>query len=303
MKHLVILNTQAHSGMAGENVDVIHKAFEGLDCEFYTTRAPRDATNFIRNFLKNNNKETVRVYACGGDGSVFECANGIIGFPNAELAIYPIGTGNDFSKYYGGVEKFLDLKALQTLPSKPIDLTKIEGGDLEEPIYSINVINFGFDAIVGAVGNKNKEKGKKDPYGKALKVAIFKGRFNKIIVKADGEQLNKKKMLLCTIAQGGYVGGKFFCAPHSKNDDGLLDVCLMRTRSLFAFLGILNPYTNGEHLDNPKYRKTLEYRQVKKVTIDAPKTIDVCVDGEMITGSHFDVEVVPNAIKFVTPKE
>ena len=303
MKHLIILNGKAGEGRAEEKNEAIRNAFKGLDHEFHTTIAPKEATSFIRKYLEDNKKEVVRVYACGGDGTVHECANGVVGFENAELAIFPIGTGNDFVKYYGGAERFLDLEKLVKAEAKPIDLTKISGGHLDEPLYSINVINFGFDAIVGAVGNKYKDQGKKDPYGKALKVAIMKGRFNKIKVAADGEALNKKSMLLCTIAQGGYVGGKFFCAPHSKNDDGLLDVCLLRTRPLLAFLGILNPYTEGKHLDTPKYRKTLEYRQSKTVTIDADKDIDVCVDGEMIIGSHFDVEVVPNAIKLVIPEE
>ena len=302
MKHLIILNGMAGSEKAGSFKEKIIEEMKGLDYELHLTTAPKEATKFIREYLKENKEETVRVYACGGDGTVFECANGIVGANNAELAIYPIGSGNDFVKCYGDKERFLNMKKLSEAESKPVDLTKISGPTLEEPLYSINVINFGFDAIVGAVGNKNKEKGLDDPYGKALKVAIFKGRFNKTVVTADGEKLNKKKLLLCTIAQGKYVGGKFCCAPKSVNDDGLLDVCLLRTRPLLAFLGIWKPYTNGEHLDNEKYRKTLEYRQVKKVEIDAPKDIDVCIDGEMIVGSHFDVEIIPQAIKLVIPE-
>lgn len=302
MKHLVILNAKAGEGQASEHLESIREAFKDVECEFHTTEAPREATKFIDSYLNEHKKDSVRVYACGGDGTVHEVVNGLIGHDNAELAIYPIGTGNDFAKYYG-IERFLDLKALQKEKATPIDLTKISGGNLDAPLYSINVINFGFDAIVGAVGNKNKEKGKKDPYGKALKVAIFKGRFNHIKVSGDGEPLNKKSMLLCTIAQGGYVGGKFYCAPHSKNDDGLLDVCLLKTRPLLSFLKILNPYTEGKHLDEPKFRKTLVYKQCKTVTIDAPKMIDVCVDGEMILGQHFDVEVVPGAVKLVVPQK
>ncbi len=303
MKHLIILNGKAGEGRAEEKNESIRKAFSNLDSEIHTTIAPKEATEFVKNYLNTHKDEKVRVYACGGDGTIFEVANGLVGFNNAELAIYPIGTGNDFVKYYGGAERFLDLEKLIKAEAKQIDLSKISGPSLDEPIYSINVINFGFDAIVGAVGNKYKDQGKKDPYGKAIKVAIMKGRFNKIKVTADGEALNKKSLLLCTIAQGRFVGGKFMCAPHSINDDGLIDVCLLRTRSLFAFLGILTPYTEGKHLDTPKHRKTLEYRQAKTITIDAPKDIDVCVDGEMIVGSHFDVEVVPGAIKLAIPEE
>ena len=303
MKNLIIFNGMAGEGSAKEKFALVEKAFEGLEYEIHLTTAPKEAISFIRNYLEANKNEKVRVYACGGDGTLHECANGVVGYDNVELAAYAIGTGNDFVKYYGGAEKFQDLKKLIEGKAQPIDLSKIEGPTLEEPLYSINVINFGFDAVVGAVGNKNKEKGKKNPYDKAIPVAIMKARFNKIIVKADGEQLNKKKMLLCTLAHGSYVGGKFKCAPESVNDDGLIDVCLLRCRSLFGFLGILGPYTDGKHLSTPKIRKTLVYKRSKEIEIEAPKAVDICVDGEMIKGSNFKVKVVPGAVKFVIPAE
>lgn len=302
MKHLVVINGHACEGKALTHLQKVEEAFENLDAEIYLTEGPRSATKFVREFLDKHQDEHVRVYSCGGDGTLHEVVDGLYGHENADLALYPIGTGNDFTKAYGGKEKFT-LEALQNGTSHPIDLSLIQGETLEFPMFSINVINFGFDAIVGAVGNKNKLKGKKDPYDKALVTAIFKGRFNKIDVEVDGEKITKKKMLLCTLAQGQYVGGKFRCAPKSDNTDGLIDVCLLHTRSLFAFLNILGPYTNGEHLDNPKYMKKIVYKRAKEIIVDGRgKDIDVCVDGEMVRGKHFKVTIIPNAIKFVIPE-
>lgn len=301
MKSLVIINGSAGEGKAKAEFDKIKSAFSGLDVEFHATTEPKDATTFVDSYLRKHSSETVRVYACGGDGTVNEVVNGLVGHKNAELAIYPIGTGNDFVKMYGGKEKFLDIASLIDASAKSVDLSKLTGGELKKPFYSINVINFGFDAIVGSVGNKYKEQGKKDPYGKALKVAILKGRFNKINVTADGEKISKKKMLLCTLAQGQYVGGKFFCAPKSDNTDGLIDVCLLHTMSLFGFLGILNPYTAGQHLDG-KFDKKLAYRRAKEIVIESDKDIDICVDGEMVKGTKFTVTSCPKAIRLVIPE-
>lgn len=302
MKHLFIVNHYSQSGSNKEEfLNTIKETFEGLDYEIYQTTGPREVIPFLKQYLLDHKKETIRVYACGGDGTVHEVVNGIVGFNNAELAIVPIGTGNDFVKYYGGPSRFLDLKKQIEAETTQIDLSRISGESLKEPWYSINVINFGFDAIVGAVGNKYKDMGKKDPYGKALKVAMLKGRFNNTTVSADGERLNKKKFLLCSLAQGNYVGGKFKAAPKSVNDDGLIDVCLLKCMC-FLHLGlIMGPYTAGKHLDKPN--RKIVYRRAKHITIDAPKEIDICVDGEMIRGKHFEVEVVPHAIKLVLPKE
>ena len=39
------------------------------------------------------------------------------------------------------------------------------------------------------------------------------------------------------------------------------------------------------------------FRQAKQIKMVAPKEFDVCVDGEMIKGNNFVVEVCPKAIK------
>ena len=307
MKHLIVINGNA--GSATEELEKkVREAFEGLDFEIYATTGPRSSIPFLKAYFKKNTKETVRVYACGGDGTVFEVVNGLVGFENAELAIYPCGTGNDFVKIYGDKEKLLDFKKLIEAEAKPIDLSKIEAEGMES-LYSVNVINFGFDAIVGAMGNYYKENGlpeeakKKglDPYEYALKHDAMKhGRFNDIVVYADGEQLNEKQMLLCTLAQGQFVGGKFHCAPKSDNTDGLIDVCVLKTMTFLGLGMIIGTYTKGKHLN--RKRRKIVYRQAKEIKMVGLKDFDVCIDGEMIKGNNFTVSVCPKAIKLAIPE-
>lgn len=322
MKHLIVFN-----GKAGQEKDVeafkkeIDSAFKGLDYEIYVTEGPKKAISFLKDYFKKNTKDVVRVYACGGDGTVHEAANALVGVKNAELAVLAVGTGNDFVKSYAkskdydeiitnkaGEGRFKDFKALIEGKTEEIDLSKLTSPSLKEPMYSINVINFGFDAIVGAMGNYYKEHGYPEkakakgmsPYDYALKNDAMKhGRFNDITVYADEERLNEKKMLLATLAQGRFVGGTFLCAPKSDNKDGLIDVCVIKTMTLIGLGLFIGPYTKGKHLNKPK--KKIVYRQAKKIRFESPNEIDVCVDGEMIKGKSFEVEVCPKAIKFVVP--
>ena len=307
MKHLIVVNGNAGSFTEAFE-EKVNKAFKGLDFEVYKTTGPRSVIPFLKEYLKKH-KEPVRVYACGGDGTVHEVVNGVVGFDNAEVAILAIGTGNDFVKIYGGKEKFQEFKPLIEGKVVPIDISEVQGDGLKEPMYSVNVINFGFDAIVGAMGNYYKENGLPEeakkkglgPYDYALKHDAMKhGRFNDIEVFADGEKLNEKQMLLATLAHGQYVGAKFRCAPKSDNTDGLIDVCVLKTMTFLGLGMIIGTYTKGKHLD--RKRRKIVYRQAKEIKMVSPKDFDVCVDGEMIKGNNFTVKVLPGAIKLVLPQ-
>ena len=304
MKHLIIVNT--HAGNGADVAALAEEAFKGLNYQIYETVDQRSAISFLKEYFRKNTDEVTRVYACGGDGTLHEVVNGLVGIKNAELALYAAGTGNDFAKIYGGKERFNDFAKLIKGKTEAIDLSKLEGDTLKEPWYSVNVINFGFDAIVGAKGNENKKKGKSNPYGfkNAIVPAILHGRFNKTTVYADGENLNGEKMLLASIAQGQFVGGEYKASPKSDNTDGLMDVIVIKTMSLMRLLiQLFGNYHDGKHLDHPKISKRLYYRKAKEVEIKAPKDIDLCVDGEMIRGKSFKVTCCPKAIKFVVPEE
>ena len=306
MKHLVVVNGSAGS-YTPEFESKISEAFKGLDYEVYKTTGPKSVIPFLKEYLKKQ-KDTVRVYACGGDGTIHEVVNAVVGANNAEVAIIATGTGNDFVKIYGGKEKFQDFGALIKGKAHPVDVSELTGDGVKEPLYSVNVINFGFDAIVGAMGNYYKEHGLPEgtkegtnPYDYALKHDAMKhGRFNDIEVFADGEKLNEKQMLLATLAQGQYVGGQFKCAPKSDNTDGLIDVCVLKTMTFLGLGMIIGTYTKGKHLDKP--RKKIVYRRAKEIKFNSPKDFDVCVDGEMIKGNNFTVRVVPGAVKLVLPE-
>ena len=306
MKHLVVVNGNAGS-YTPEFESKISEAFKGLDYEVYKTTGPKSVIPFLKEYLKKQ-KDTVRVYACGGDGTIHEVVNAVVGANNAEVAIVATGTGNDFVKIYGGKEKFQDFGALIKGKAHPVDVSELTGDGVKEPLYSVNVINFGFDAIVGAMGNYYKEHGLPEgtkegtnPYDYALKHDAMKhGRFNDIEVYADGEKLNEKQMLLATLAQGQYVGGQFKCAPKSDNTDGLIDVCVLKTMTFLGLGMIIGTYTKGKHLDKP--RKKIVYRRAKEIKFNSPKDFDVCVDGEMIKGNNYTVKVVPGAVKLVLPE-
>ena len=292
----IVNNEPGKAGNAEKIRTDIDKLPEPIDFEIYLTTAQKTAIDHVRDYCKANPDQETCFVACGGDGTINEVATGMVGAKNKHLAVLAYGSGNDFIKYYPGKD-FLSVADLVKGTAHKIDILKV-GQDH----YSINVCNFGFDSVVASTANKLSRKGNKNPYRWGIVKAIFCGRFNSIQVKADGELLNDgKRMLLCTLGNNNHVGGEFFCSPRAKNDDGLIEVCYSKTTTLVGFLGMLKVYTLGNHLDDPKISKHFIYRQSKTVDVHSDKQIELCLDGEMLPGNDFHIEILPGAISFIIP--
>ena len=300
MKHVFVINPAAGKDNSFENIrQILELKKVDVDYELYETQAPGDATAYIRNFCERY-KDPVRFYACGGDGTLNEVVNGVVGYPHASMGCYPCGSGNDFVKYYGGKKVFWDVEALLEGKEEYIDLMRVGNK------YAINATHFGFDSSVAqTMMNVRRKKliGGKNAYTTGVVVGLFKAMKNACRVSVDGELINPDgQLLLCTIANGQYVGGAFRCAPRSLDNDGLLEVCLVKPVSHLTFFKLISGYTEGTHLENPKFQKYLQYRRGKKIEIDAPEGFVYSFDGELIRQNHFTVEVVHDAIRFVVPK-
>ena len=300
MKHIFIINPAAGKDNSFENIKKILELKKvAVDYELYETQAPGDATAYIRKYCTEH-KEPVRFYACGGDGTLNEVVNGVVGFSHASMSCYPCGSGNDFVKYYGGKKVFWNLEELLEAPEEYIDLMRVGNK------YAINATHFGFDSSVAQTMMKVRRKkviGGKNAYTTGVVVGLFKAMKNACRVSVDGELLNPDgNILLCTIANGQYVGGSFRCAPRSLDNDGELEVCLVKPISVPKFISLVKVYTEGTHLNDDRFAKILEYRRGKKIEIDAPKGFIYSFDGELIHQNKFTVEVVPSAIRFAVPK-
>lgn len=305
MKHIFVINPSA--GKVDSTLEISKKVKalpDKIDHEIYITKAPGDATKFIQNWCRQHPDEPVRFYACGGDGTINEVASGVVGFPQAQMTCYPSGSGNDYIKYYGTREDFLDISRLVDGTPHPVDIMKVDGPSFGTR-YSINVCNFGFDAMVAKTMNSVKRKpfiGGSRAYTTGIVKAVFTSRRNLCHVTIDNSDFITKKFLLCTLSNGQYVGGAFRCAPQSKNDDGLIEACSFSPISLLRFVSLLPTYTKGEHINSPKCQRFMTLRQGRVVEINTHKPFDVCIDGEMLSDTRYRIENLHHAVVFVSPK-
>ena len=299
MKHIFVVNPEAGQGK-NKAMDYIRPRVEeickkyNLEYEIYPTKAQGDGLNFVKERAATG--EELRFYACGGDGTLYEVVNGAYGFDNVEVAVIPLGSGNDFVRYFGTKEDFLVLE--DNINGVPVALDLIKCGDE----IAINQCSMGMDAEVCAMQGKIKKfplvTGEGAYYIGCIYTIIkkFKNRFT--LTYDDGTTLTKDA-LFCFIGNASYYGGGFRAAPRALPDDGLLDFVLVEARVSRAKLAsLLNPYKRGEHLD----WDITTFKRGKKLVIHSDKPAAVNVDGECQYVTDASFEIIEKAMKFVVPK-
>lgn len=303
MKHIFIVNP--HAGKV-DHTSVIRQQLEALDTsiqwECYVTQARGDATTYVMQRLSTAGNEDIRFYACGGDGTLNEVLSGIMNVgqdTGAQLAAYPCGSGNDYIKYYGTAADYLDLPRL--VNGTPHDVDVMQVGDR----YSINVCNFGFDALVCKTMENVRRwplLGGKNAYTTGILRHIITGRSTSVTLRVDGKDYFQGRILLCTLANGRYVGGKYKCAPGSDNADGLLEVNLFRPMGIVKFASLIGCYADGTYPSVESVKPYHNYCRGTEVEISSPRPLYLCVDGEVLCDTHFHVHNLPRAIRFVVPQ-
>ena len=303
MKHIFVINPCAgkedSTAEITQKVEAYALAQPSFDYQIYITQSPGDATHWTNQWCSEHIGEEARFYACGGDGTLNEVVSGIIGHDNVQVTVYASGSGNDYIKYYATLEDFNDLERLVNGIPHPVDVMKVNNR------YSINVCNFGFDAMVCKVGNDVRRKpiiGGKHSYTTGIIKSIFTSRSNYVRMTVDGEPFFDGYMLLCTLGNGRYNGGNYMCAPLSKNDDGLVEVNLFKRMSLFKFASLIDDYSHGTHINRPEVKKLMLYRQASTVEMASPDPFWLVIDGEMLHSNRYRVENLHHAVTFVSPR-
>ncbi|MBQ5390501.1 MAG: diacylglycerol kinase family lipid kinase, partial [Clostridia bacterium] len=191
MRHIFILNPNAGKGT---QLASVRAKIEQLTCdrEIYETGGHADATRYVRACCEKYS-EPIRFYACGGDGTIKEVAEGILGQAHASMSCLPIGSGNDFVKCFGSADSFLNVEALTKAGASDTDIICIHPENHADT-YSLNVCNFGFEACVAQCMNRVRRwplLGGKNAYTTGIVYALFRAMKNRGDIYADGEKLNE----------------------------------------------------------------------------------------------------------------
>ena len=106
--------------------------------------------------------------------------------------------------------------------------------------------------------------------------SLFTYKLKNFTINIENEIIKGKK---CTIAvcNGMYYGGGYKIAPHSKLDNGYVDVYIADKMSKLKMLFIILGINSGKHEECKKIRRF----RCKELTIESNEIIDSNIDGEL----------------------
>lgn len=242
--------------------------------------------------------DALRLYACGGDGTLQETASGIpVGSSNVQLAVIPCGSGNDFVRTYGGSDVFTDLPDL--IEGEAVSVDAVDCGDC----ISLNIASIGLDASVGLKMQKYKMwPGVSGSM--AYNIAVVDVVCHPIGVEMsieidtpDGTIQRDGKYLMTLAANGRFYGGGYQGAPTALTDDGLLNFVLVKKISRFEIPFVLGKYKAGKH----EGVKCIETICGTSMRVKAAKSMVCTIDGECFTTDEITFNVIPNAYNLALP--
>ena len=305
MEHIFIINPVSGTTNAGTALTpaIQEAASEGnLSFQILKTEYPGHAKEIAEEIAKQG--KPVRFYACGGDGTFNEVVAGTLGYPNAETACVPCGSGNDFIRNFGAKEEFLDLKNLIAGKSCTIDLIRTQYG------IATAICSAGLDAQVAYGIPKFRRipfAGGETAYKLSILTSLCSKLGHKLKITADGEVFTGEYLMLA-ICNGRTYGGGFKAAPQADLQDGLLDLVLVKKISRLRIAGVVSTYQQGKHLQDgkviPELQDVLQFRRVRCVDVQVldHRPIVVNQDGECAPRMALHAEVSPKAVRVTLPE-
>lgn len=296
MRHLFVMNP--HAGKFDRSQEMLEKirhmmAGRREEWSAVRTQGPGHAVALVEEAARQGDE--LRVYACGGDGTLNEVVNGAAGRDHVAVTHCPMGSGNDFLRIFGqDAGRFWQLDQLLDAPQTAMDLIECNGR------YALNVCSVGFDARIcfgAAYFKKLPLVSGTAAYQLSALRTIIRGIHLPYQVEIDRETMPGERSTLLCACNGRYYGGGFNPSPTAMPDDGALDFIVIPAVSRFTVLALIKKFARGEIGEIPQ----AILRRGRTMNVICDRKTAVNVDGELVEGTDLSIRLSDQKVQFFYP--
>lgn len=300
---LAIVNPNAGNGKGRKDQARIAGLLEknGLGFTMVMTERKGHAIELTRDYIARGYRNFISI---GGDGTLNEIVNGIftqdICSPGScTISKIPVGTGNDWGRmfsiplvYEGAV---MVIKERLTM-KHDVGVIDYRNGETDERRYFINIAGLGFESVVVAKTNRQKEKGKSSRaiYFYNLLSSLVAYRNTPAEITIDGKTA-KQKIFSINVGNGRYCGGGMRQTPEALPDDGMFDITVIKEIGKIEIIKSLRLLYDGTVLSHPRidgYRST-------GLKVSSDSTLYLEADGESLGHTPATFSILPSAVNIV----
>jgi len=267
----VIFNPTAGRHRARQRLERLRQAL-GPRAEFRPTDRAGHAEELA---LEAARAGFATVAAAGGDGTVHEVVNGLVrsGVPAVTLAIYPIGSANDYAHSLG-LDADWFFRNDPAIGPRLVDIGLVRSGARSR--YFCNGLGLGFNGMVTLESRRIKWLQGLALYGTALlRALLFRFATPTMTVALDAEPARTGPTLALSLAIGRREGN-FVVAPDALVDDGLFDYVLVGQLKRRNVLGFIPGLATGKLPAHPAVWRG----RCQRVRVQSEAPLIVHVDGE-----------------------
>jgi YegS/Rv2252/BmrU family lipid kinase len=270
----------------------------GFDVRLMLTAQKGDAESFARQIGQESEirSQECLVIVAGGDGTYNEVANGLA-HSNIPMAILPLGTTSVLAKELkipSTIERALNIALdgkVQTIHLGRITCRTLNSKLLTRHFLLMAGIGFDGEAVYGVNERIKKITGKGAYILSGLKTIL---RYNpsQITLKYDSQQ---KSGYNAIIGKASCYGGDFKVTPDAKLTEPFFYVFLMHQKGRFNLIRYISGIIKGSHLK----LKDISYFRASEIEIQGNAHIQI--DGDYLGTTPAKIDVVPDALKLITP--
>lgn len=230
----IVNSLSSHAERVLQEIEQARKDFPDLEIEVKPTKAAGDSFRFAYNRTRS---QFDAIISCGGDGTMNEVLNGILGFPSEKkpvIGVHGSGNANDFLRTFPEHDARELLTLVQEGKSTLIDCGRLDY--LTRQRFFLNSSSAGLGALVHRdVQGRRKNLPPKLNY--SIATAKWLMRFKPAGVKVElNDETITDDFKIIIIGQGVYTGMGLGLSPQARLDNGLLAVTLVRNAGIQKFL-------------------------------------------------------------------
>lgn len=262
----------------------------GIECSIEFTQSRGHAIELAKNAAA---AQVDMVFAVGGDGTVNEVAQGLVG-TSTPMGILPKGSGNGLARHLGVPMNFKEaLRALKEHSIMKMDTMRVNEN------LSVNVSGIGFDGHIANLFANKANRGLIGYTQLTLK-EFFSFKEFTADIKIDNEAATQAKSFIIALANSSQFGNNARISPRASVMDEFFDVCFVKK----VPLSLAPAFAAKMFTGNLDKSTLVKIQKAKKITIDLPEPMSYHVDGEsMGAARHFEVMIQPASLTVLVPSE